>query len=601
MILQDLVAFYDRQLAVGEIAPPGFEQREIPYIIEINENGKYLSIQTTWSDAKKKSAKLAMVPAMIKRASGVASNLLWDSPSYVLGIAPEDKFVRPERLLALRAAFVERVEELAGICSDKSLAALIKFLRKDPPAKLLKDRVGLEMIADGRNVSFRLKGELRLISERPAVRKAIAKLAGQIDDSAQRGICLVTGEEDVIARVHPAIQGVKDAQSSGGNLVSYNQSAFESYGKTQSFNASVGQRAAFAYTAALNQLLGKRSKQKIQIADTTVVFWTDDQAEDSGLLQIIDLMSREVGGDRQARADFEAEQHEAMRKLYDWPWTGKKSTLKNQSGFYVLGLAPNMARISVRFYLRLTVGETVRNLQQHFDDLKQVIPPFESNLLPIPRLLRALAVRGESERFHRSLGAALFMASLTGETYPEMLMNTVLERIGRDHDRQSQRQYDSNRFAILKACLVRKQRNAPKKYTYHGILKQMDETNKDVAYRLGRLFAVMENVQYLALGRVNATIRDRYFTAAATRPGTVFPQLMTLMQHHISKARGKGGGRMDRMVGEIIDPLDPKEAFPRVFTPEQRGQFGIGYYQQKQEIFRKLGAEPADDGTDTSE
>ena len=253
----------------------------------------------------------------------------------------------------------------------------------------------------------------------------------------------------------------------------------------------------------------------------------------------------------------------------------------------MLGLAPNMARISIRFYLRLHVGEVVRNLCQYFDDLKIVRPEFDSELMPIARIVRALAVRGESDRIHHTLVASFFQSILSGAPFPEMVLSSALERIARDHDDTSRNLYDATRCSIIKAALLREARRSARPELEFQPGVYMDEACENVAYRLGRLLAVMDHMQRNALGKVNTTIRDRFFAGAAARPAVVFPQLFDLNRHHLKKLGGGAQTHFEKLMQEILEPLGPDTAFPTYLPPRDRAIFALGWYHQRQALYQK--------------
>lgn len=594
MILRALVQFYENRLATGEMAPPGFEEREIPFLIELSPEGKFARLSDTFVDDKRKRARAFTVPQAIKRSSGVASNLLWDHCGYVFGV--DGKGTDEDRLAEQAAAFRSRVAELAAVCKDEGLAAVARFLedaRKKLPAKLEKDPLWAEVVESGRNLTFRIEDERRVVCERPAVRKAIAQLSAAPDPEAPVGVCAVTGEQGELAVLHPAIQGVRGAQSSGANIVSFNQSAFTSFGKEQGLNAPVSSRAAFAYTTALNTLLGRDSSRKLHLADTTIVFWADESHEFED--QLAGLLAEPRADSREGAEEKAAK---SVREFFEAFRSGKRPLKDDATGFHVLGLAPNMSRISIRFYHRGTVGSTATNVHRYFDELEIVRGTFDREYLSLDHLLRATAVRGERDRIHPGLEASLLQAILAGSPYPRYLLAAVCGRSAADHDQQSRRFFDHARAALLKAFLNRERRL--RQSDFIEVQTTMDENNLTPAYRLGRLFAVLEHVQLNAIGRnINTTIRDRYFATAGNNPAYVFPNLINLAQHHLSKLKPGSRTFYDKKIQAILAPVS--EYPHRLAKLEDRGLFQLGYYHEKHALYQPGGSHADDEQTEDQE
>jgi CRISPR-associated protein Csd1 len=417
-----------------------------------------------------------------------------------------------------------------------------------------------EMQKSKGNISFRLLPDVELVCQRPAVR-AVVEHPETIDAVQQR--CLISGENEVIERLHPSIKGVWGAQTSGANIVSFNLDAFNSYGKTQGFNAPIGQKTAFAYTSALNHLLRKGSRQRLQVGDASTVFWAEKEhpLEDDFL------------------ALFEADRDDpdrninAVRALYRAPATGTGHISDDSTPFYVLGLAPNAARIAIRFWHHSKVGEIAGNIRQHFDDLRIVHGPRDPEFLSLSRLLESTALQAKRDNIPPNLAGDFMRAILSGTPYPWTLLTAAIRRI------RAEQRLTYPRAALIKAVLVRNHRQNPQE-----VAVSLDLANTNIGYRLGRLFAVLERAQEAANPGINATIRERYYGAASATPVTAFPQLLKLKNHHIAKLENRGQAvNLEKLLGEIMDGIDD---FPPHLAMENQGRFAIGYYHQRQEFFK---------------
>ena len=567
MILQALKEYYDRK---PELPRQGFEMKEIPFVIVLDRQGIPVGLEeTTEVVGKKKRAKVFLVPQAVKRSSGIAANLFWDNPEYVLGIALKGN---ESRVAEQHQAFKSRIEQLGDI-HDDGVEAVRRFLVRANKVNLLEAFGDLwkRLVESGSNVTFKLAGEPGIVAERPAVQAAVR--AAQAAKARDRSICLVSGEEDELERLHAAIKGVWGAQTSGANIVSFNQDSFRSFGKEQGANSPTGKTAAFAYTTALNHLLGKDSKQRMQVGDASTIFWSS--RETTFEMQVTDFFGEppKDDPDRGTRA---------VESLFRSVESGALAKESADVKFYVLGLAPNSSRLAVRFWIVDTVPNMAARFCRHFDDLRIAHGPRDLETLPLFRLLVSTASLGKSENIPPNLAGDTMRSILEGLPYPQTLLQAAIRRIRADHD------ISYPRAALIKACINRSMRF--KKTVHMEELKvSLDPNNKNIGYRLGRLFAVLEKIQQEANPGVNATIRDRFYGAASSTPVTVFGNLMRLKNHHLAKLDNVGRRvAFERLLGEIIGGITD---FPAHLTLDDQGRFAIGYYHQMQNFFTKK-AEP---------
>ena len=573
MILQALHNYYDRKSADPEsgLAQPGFEWKEIPFVIELEAQGNPIQIEDTREgEGKKKRARSFLVPQGVKKTSGVAANLLWDNAAYVLGMDTKGK---PKRVEEQRQAFVAKIESLSTATrNDIGVQAVLNFLRQANPESLSRHVEWEEIAETVPNLTFRLQGDVDLVCQRPAVAEAIG---AQQDTTGANGLCLVTGESGEIERLHTAIKGVWGAQTSGANIVSFNLEAFTSYGKTQGANAPVSKRAAFSYTTALNHLLRKDSPQRLQVGDASVVFWADRPTEwETGFVDIFGEPAKD-DPDRNVRA---------VRSLYAAIDRGLLENDTGQANFFALGLAPNAARLAIRFWQHGTVADMAGRIKQHFDDLAIERSPRDPLYLSLFRLLVSVATQGKADNIPPNLGGELVRSILAGLPYPHTLLAAAVRRIRAEHN------VTYSRAALLKAYINRATRYSNVNME-EELTMSLDEANGNVGYRLGRLFAVLEKIQEEANPGINATIRDRFYGAASSTPVTVFSTLLKLKNHHISKLDNRGRAvNLEKRVGEIIEGIGD---FPAQLRIEDQGRFAIGYYHQRQDFFKATTPHPA--------
>ena len=568
MILQALKEYYDRKAADPDsgIAPPGWEKKEIRFVITLDKKGHPVLLEDTEEIInKKKRSKAFLVPQAVKRANAIASNLLWDNPEYALGVVLKGK---PQRVAEQFAEFRDAIFSL-HLDQDEGIAAISTFLSQNNPSSSL-EKFGDTwkcVLDSGGNITFRLQGDSSLICNRPTVKNAVdCSIANATKDIR----CLITGEPDALANLHPAIKGIWGAQSVGANIVSYNASAFESHGKEQGANAPIGKTAAFAYTTALNHLLGKDSIQRMQVGEASTVFWSE---KDTRFEKQFSLFFNEPPKDDPDR------NIQAVKALLESPKTGASPEKHEDSGkFYVLGLSPNAARISIRFWIAAPLAEMQDQIRQHFRDLEIIHAPFDKPVFSLFRLLVCTAPLGKAENIPPNLEGDTMRAILEGLPYPATLLQSVVRRIKVEHE------ITHIRAALIKACINRNRR-FKKKTQQEELAVSLDPNNLNIGYRLGRLFSVLEKIQEEANPGINATIRDRYYAAASSAPVTVFGRLMTLKNHHLSKLESAGRRiNLERLIGEIVCGI---QDFPPHLNLDDQGRFAVGYYHQKQDFYTK--------------
>ena len=579
-VLQALDRYYARMAARGEAEAPGTSREKIGLCVVLDPDGTVTGIADLHErDGRKAKPRLLEVPAAVKRTAGILPNRFWDKTSYTLGrTAGAGKRTGEEH-----AAFKALHRDLLAGTDDPGLLALARFLSRWDPAGL--DHFPEAVSALDANVVFRLAGEHGYIHEREAARRLLTGVAAE----GEAGVfCLVTGETAVPARLHPAIKGVWGAQSSGAALVSFNLDAFTSYGKAQGDNAPVSEAAAFRYGAALNRMLdaGSRNRLARPIGDATVAFWADtseavkEHAAKAAEDWFAALVEPPPADDQEAAKIRDAlDAVAAGRAVADVAPGVVRGTR-----FHVLGLAPNAARLSVRYWLDDTFEHFAERLAQHHADLRIEPKPRRWGAAPaIGRLLvQTTALAEKFENIPPLLAGEVTRAVLAGTPYPRSLLAAALIRLRAGDDAGS-----GWHAAVIRAVLVREKRirtGAAPEMTKEELVSLERTRENDPAYHLGRLFAALEAAQRLALGRINATIRDRYFGAASATPAGVFPLLLRGAQSHVGKLRKeRKDGWIEREIAEIVERLPP--ALPRTLKLEQQGRFAIGYYHQRQAQF----------------
>lgn len=576
MILQSLNSYYQRMTNDADAAMPSFGTsiENISFALVLGEDGSLREVEDLRDQSSKKlQPRKLPVPTPEKKASGIKPNFLWDATSYVLGL---DEKGNQERTDKCHTAFKEHVKKYCNQ-PDAGLNAVIAFL-ESPEKGSFCSRADWPEIC-GANLVFRLDGVPGFIHDRPAARDAWEACLNQ-RATENLGQCLVSGKkQQPLARLHSSIKGVRGARSGGASLVSFNKKSFESYGKEQSFNSPTSQKVAFAYTTALNALLSDNSRQKITIGDTTYVFWAERSTVAESFLAVLfdpPKESAEEGGTQDDQVTA-SKIHGLLKMIRDGRRPADFMTdLDEDVRFFILGLAPNAARLSIRFWQESSLGNLLEKIGNYYQQLN-IDRQFdnEPEFPPLWLLLRQTATLGKSENISPVLAGGMARAMLTGSPYPQNLLSAVLDRIRAEHN------VTYFRAALLKAYLLRnKQMEVPVSF---------DPDRTDQPYLLGRLFAVLEKAQEEAVPGANATIKDRYLASAAATPGQVFHMLLKNSANHISKLRKDAEKRgraiyLDTMIQDINAEFTD---YPKTQKAEQQGLFMIGYYHQRKNFFTK--------------
>jgi CRISPR-associated protein Csd1 len=589
MILREL---YDLAQREGLAADQGVAPQRISFVVVVGKGGRLRSIISTLTSTALTSGKEVMtakwfkVPRYEVRSVNVKAQLLWDNAQYVFGVdAGKEKKAPRKRLDQCRKAFLSACREAAQGAKDPAAEDVVAFLEKLEASPWdvteLQRRCGVDRIEPNANFAFRHESDSEdLVTDRPRVRRWL--VARQGGSGGPRIRCLVTGEMAEEMESHPPLKKLAGALAKGVPLVSFNNSAFESYGLSGNENAPIGRPAAEAVATALNRLLDRdypspvdctpMPLRNVRIAeDTTVLYWSRNQRAP------VDLFGGGVDADP-----------EKVRALYEAPHGGRPPVLDDESPFFALALSGEMARAKVRGWYETTLGRALQNVKAHFDDFG-IVGLDAGEPLPLRVLLEAVAPLGDSERLPPAIASGVFASIIDGRAYPRAMLMLAVRRERAAPTRSSDpkkawilRRHATGRAAALKAYLSRARRKGLLPASFPEVTPHMDTASKSVPYRLGRLFSTLEKLQEEALPGTNATIRDRFFGAASATPVTVFPRLIRGAQPHVGKARR--GVFFEKLIQEIVGPIT---RFPSHLNLEEQGLFTLGYYHQRQDFFTK--------------
>ena len=574
MILQALTQYYEDLLRLGKINRPGWSKQKVSYSLLLSEEGELLQLLHLQQEVQRRNKTVLgpqemWVPSPVKRSSGIRPNFLCDTSSYLLGVDGKGKADRSiDCFAASKALHLQLLKEV-----DSPVArAIVRFFEHWDPSQAASHpalQEDWEELLKGGNLTFSL--DKLFAAQDPAIADAWTQHYEDSSADAEPIRCLVTGQTGTLARLHPSIKGVAGAQSSGASLVSFNAPAFCSFEHEQGANAPVSDYAAFAYTTALNTLLADRNRVS-RVGDTTILCWA---AGGESAYQDCFLMS--IFNDSYTENDILNTLHH-LSKGESIQWDDTR--LSPDTRFYVLGLAPNAARLSVRFFWQNSFGALARNLERHYQRLEIIRPSFDKfPTLPIWRLVletvRKASPGSRAPEPHPRLAGDLLLAVLNDTLYPATLLNGVEQRI------HAERNVSRGQAAILKAYytkyLEQFQPDSPMK---EALTVELNEQTNYLPYLLGRLFAVLEGLQQSANPGINTTIKDRYFNSASATPAIVFPQLINLAQKHLNKLDGGLAVYYDKQITELSSRIT--QTLPTRMSLAEQSAFQLGYYHETQ-------------------
>lgn len=583
MILQALYDYYQRKASDPEcrIAPQGYEWKPIPFIIIIDKYGNFINLEDTRDgEGKKRQAKQFLVIKSRSRTgsrSWATSNILWDHYGYILDY-PKDQLQRTiENTNKQHKTFIGLVEILCDrFPRNEHFQAVKKFLDKQQKASVFEHDLWKECVKiPGCNFSFRIAGESNIIAEHPDLKQLAFEDTEEEEittDQKKEGICLITGEKAEIAVLHTAtaIRGGK----SGAKLVGFQKNAgYDSYYKSQGNNAPVSIKAESAYTTALNVLLSRESNNKFNIGDLTIIFWATRSNDFETQFPFFFSAPEKDQPERNIQ-----EVRSFLNSIYS-----DKLNAESTTDFHILGLYPNAARISVRFWRIGKVVEFADKIARHFEDLDVIKNRNDDrDFLTLFNLLANISFEHKIENVPPGLSSKIIESILDGTPYPQTMQQQCIRRIRADVSEKSN--INRIRVSILKAYLNRKYRIIPS--NEKPMTMAIDLENHNQGYLCGRLFAILEKIQEEAQPNINTTIRERFYGAASSTPITVFGRLINLTGHHLSKLQPGRQTNLNKLIQEVMEKIS-SNGMPAHLTLDDQSRFAIGYYHQRQDLFTK--------------
>jgi CRISPR-associated protein Csd1 len=616
MIIQSLCRHYDVLEGDENVNIPkiGYSNAKVSFALVITPDGFLSHIVDLRSDDKKPKPKDMDVPIQKSRASGVFPYFVCDNAKYVFGVekVKRSEFEKKFNLASSEENSVEHtvLEEndkevtlvhrrsrecfetfktlhhsiLDGL-DDQEVRGFLAFLDGWNPEEFLenpKTREYKDDLLAGGNCVFEWDGNF--LHQKSAVRNAWETYSQNETDNTFSQ-CLISGKVEPVAKIHQKIKGVVGAQSAGASIVSFNNDAFCSYGKKQSFNSPISEYAMFKYTTALNHLLSSQSN-RIRIADTTVVFWAE--TSEKSCEELVKFFFDPPEPEKKEEKNIEGSRVQDITRIKEIEGIlnkiriGKKVNQEDigtdpETNFYILGLSPNNARLAVRFWYIDSIGNLIEKVARHHLDMEIIRDYYGPRCISIYRLLNETVPQSSDKKtVSPLLGGLILRSILTGTGYPISLYNAILSRVKVDGS------INFVRAGFIKAYLLRLSRAGLSNLNQDLITMSLNEESLSVPYRLGRLFAALEKAQNDTNREMKSTINSKYFSSASSTPAVVFPVLLKLAQHHIAKS--ERGFRSNQLIEQILAGVDE---FPAYLNLEDQGMFMLGYYHQRKAFFTK--------------
>lgn len=569
MILKALYDYYNR---CGNLPAPGMEEKEIGFVIVISKEGKFIRFEDCRMD--KTIGRVYLVKKHVSRSSAAVANYLYDNSAYVLGYSDKDD---SEKNQLYFNTFVEKVQSILDRMPDNSdIRTLMNFyaqgreaihseVEQDPLWEDIKKNLSKKYSV----FSFRIEGDLRILAEK---KELMQTNEGTRNDNS-RGLCMVTGVQGELVDTTTATM-IQGSQATAKLVAFQVNSGYDSYGKEKCGNAPISHEAEFAYTTALNTMLRRDSRNKFTVGNRTFVFWasSNDKAAEQAEESLFDLL-----GYSEEKKDNPNAKIEQVRKVFTAIYSGSLST-SLEDRFYILGLAPNSARIAVVYWSETPLRDFAGKILRHFDDMEIIDTRKDRRpYMGIKDILSAVTLGGKQSEATPNLPESIIKSIFLGTPYPYTLLSACIRRIRAESgDGNAAR---ITRIAIIKAFLNRQNVNDKRMEI------MLDKRNTNQGYLCGRLFAVLDRIQEDANGI--SSIRERYMNAASSTPSSVFATILNLSSHHLENLSNEGKKVFyEKLKQEIIDKIS-SDGFPAHLDLQDQGRFFVGYYHQRQDFFNK--------------
>ena len=560
MILKALYDYYNR---CDNLPVKGMEEKEIGFLIVLSPDGHFLRFEDCRTG--KDHARLYLVKKHVGRSSAAVANYLYDNSAYVLGYS--EKSTGKEQLYF--DTFKAKIESIADAYPDnKDITAIRSFYKNSRESILglvsqdvLWEDIKKNLSKKYSTFSFRIEGDLKIVAEK----KEILQLEYCEDGSRADSLCLISGKHGPSVDTTTATM-IPGSQATAKLVAFQVNSGYDSYGKTKCGNAPISEEAEFAYTTALNSMLQKGSRNQFKLGSRTFVFWASNNNEAS--VETEESLFELLGFSEEANDDPNANLMK-VRKVFESIYSGMLKTGLDDK-FYILGLAPNSARIAVVYWSETTLKDFAEKILRHFSDMEIHDTRKEKKpYMGIREIISSVTLGGKLSDATPNLPEAVVKSIFQGLPYPQTLYSACIRRV------RAEQKLTITRAAIIKAYLNRQNNNKK-------IDIMLDKENNNQGYLCGRLFAVLDKIQEDANNI--SSIRERYMNAASATPSAVFATILNLSVHHSEKLDERRRIYFEKLKQEILDNVSA-DGFPTHLDLQDQGRFFVGYYHQRQDFF----------------
>ena len=566
MILKALYDYYHR---CNNLPRRGMELKEIGFLIVIDKEGNFLRFEDRRID--KKQAQKFLVKKHVGRTSAVVANYLYDNSGYVFGFSDKGD------VMVQYQAFKNKIQGIyEAHPNNTAISAVHKFYQREHSElldQLQADALWPDIVKNLNKkystFSFLIEGDTKIVAEKN-------ELLDEDREEAAEGqqVCLVSGEKGIAVETTTATM-IPGSQATAKLVAFQVSSGYDSYGKSKGGNAPISEEAEFAYTTALNHLLESNSRNKFMVGTRTFLFWAS-KANEAGQ-QAEDSFFSLFGFNEQE--DDPNKNIEQVRKVFKAIYSGELRTTSEDT-FYILGLAPNSARIAVTYWAEIPLKQFAETICMHFDDMEIVdMRPDRKPYMSLRHILSSVTLGGKVSDATPNLPDAIVKSIFQGTPYPQTLFASCIRRVRAESGDKDKNAVHITRAAIIKAYLNRLNDNEQK------IQVMLDKENTNHGYLCGRLFAVLDKIQEEA--NRQHSIRERYMNSASSTPAAVFSTILNLSNHHLEKLESEGRRvYFEKLKQEIISKIDA-DGFHTQLDLQDQGRFFIGFYHQRQDFFTK--------------
>lgn len=576
MLLRELAEQARRR---GASEPPGYQRRPVTWEVELDPHAN--SGHLVRLDGDKGTTML--VPDIQRSGSAPKPFIVADKAGMVFAVPkPLPKTASPDQYTAAvtkasacQLTYIERLQSCAKDTGEPHVEAIRAWLQADHPGVSAQD---LAKVGEPERVCFRVVGSTTRVHEYPNVQ---AWWATYTTTAKKAGVgltpCLVCGTSAPVAATFPLQLRAGSLSSEQVGVISVNEDAFGRQSAQKLGASPICLECAQGSVEGLQSLLDTQAKDHpgprhaIRLDDERrVVFWLSEDQD----FDLVDLLAET---DPQEVAD-----------LLRVPGTGARHSADIDLGdITAVTLSANKVRMVVHAYARAGLQQVRDNVRNWFRDTH--LPPAwkTGDLLARAGYQRLWQI--EKALVHESAktgapgaGQALWSAALFAAPLPRHLLARAVDRERSEavdiHAQDSARRTNARRrsaarMALIQAMCIRH---------LGGAVSTNDDT-AGTARALGQLFALLEDIQYAALGQLNAPIANKWLARASVNPVAAYPSLLRSAESHLAKLRKNNPGAAYRLGADLakVNAALPVSGLPAVLPLDAQAHWFLGLHAQR--------------------